>query len=121
MIASGIPATAAHLLSNPITSANEYIGSNLARCLEVTLLPFINYAVKDFLMVFINKLDLVREQVFDVVWQDYLIDLFAEKDLANRHAQTRLSRAFTTTRARELTQLPSTKPRVAEKLRNLDE
>jgi Fic family protein len=78
--ASGIPTPAAHLLSNHynLTRTEYYRQLHLASKSGGDVLPFINYAVQGFVDGLRQQISLVRQQVFDVVWHNYIIDLFAE-------------------------------------------
>ena len=80
LIASGIPGPAAHLLSNHynLTRTEYYRQLHRASTSGGDVLPFINYAVQGFLDGLRQQIALVRQQVFDVVWNNYVIDIFAE-------------------------------------------
>lgn len=118
LIASGIPAPAAHLLSNHynLTRTEYYRQLHLASASGGDVLPFINYAVQGFLDGLRQQIGVVRQQVFDVVWQDYLIDLFAET--ASSPTDTRrLELLQELSRQHEpvsIIQLPLRSPRVAK-------
>jgi Fic family protein len=82
LISSGIPAPAAHLLSNHynLTRTEYYRQLHYASKSGGDVLPFIEYAIQGFLDGLRQQLVLVRDQVFDVVWLNYLIDVFSDKE-----------------------------------------
>ncbi len=123
LIASGIPAPAAHLLSNHynLTRTDYYRQLHLASKSGGDVIPFINYAVQGFLDGLRQQLTHVREQVFDTVWHNYIIDLFAET--ASSPTDTRrLQLLQDISRQPEplsISQLPLKSPRVAKNYANL--
>jgi Fic family protein len=123
LIASGIPAPAAHLLSNHynLTRTDYYRQLHLASTSGGDVLPFINYAVQGFLDGLYQQLDLVRQQVFDIMWQDYIVDLFAET--ASTPTDTRrlelLQEISRQPGLVSISQLPMRSPRVAKNYANL--
>jgi Fic family protein len=118
LISSGLPAPAAHLLSNHYyLTRNEYYRQlNQASKSGGDVLPFITYAVQGFLDGLKMQLNAIREQVLDFVWHTYVFDQFLDKtkpaDLRRRDLIEDLSR-MVEPKAVSFDQLPLISPRVA--------
>lgn len=78
LIASGVPAPSAHLLSNHYntTRAEYYRQLDMASKSGGDLIPFITYAVRGLRDGLQVQLDEIREQQFEVAWHDYVHELF---------------------------------------------
>lgn len=122
LISSGIPAPAAHLLSNHynLTRTEYYKQLHYASKSGGDVLPFVEYAVEGFLDGLRSQLGLIRRQVFDVVWQNFLIDVFADKesptDVRRLELMQDISRALGAIPVNELSMLS---PRVAKHYANV--
>lgn len=81
LMAAGIPAPAAHLLSTHynLTRAEYYRQLHYASRSNGDVLPFINYAVQGFLDGLRGQIARIRQQVLDVVWKAHVHHLFKDK------------------------------------------
>jgi len=87
LIGSGVPAPAAHLLSNHYnqTRTEYYRQLDQASRSSGDVLPFLSYAVAGFLEGLRSQLAAIREQQWSVSWENYVHDFFREKsDPQNR-------------------------------------
>ena len=116
LIASGVPAPAAHLLSNHYnqTRTEYYRQLDYASQSGGEVLPFLNYAVQGFLDGLKAQIAHIREQQWDVTWRNYVHEAFADKkslsDIRRRHLVLDLSRQ---TNSVLLNKLPEVSPRLA--------
>jgi cell filamentation protein, protein adenylyltransferase len=80
LITSGVPAPAAHLLSNHYnqTRAEYYRQLDRASRSGGDILPFITYAVEGFRDGLVSQQDYIWEQVWDVTWQNYVHEKFED-------------------------------------------
>lgn len=90
LLESGIPLPAAHLLSNHYnqTRAEYYRQLDRASKSGGEIIPFIHYAVQGLVDGLRSQLEFVRVQHWDVVWRNYVHELFAEKP-GEAHARQR--------------------------------
>jgi Fic family protein len=97
LIQSGVPAPAAHLLSNHYNrTRTEYY-----RLLDETsrsggdVLPFLEYAVQGLLDGLREQLEVIRDQQWDVTWRNHVHEMFRDKaspsDVRRRHLALDLS------------------------------
>lgn len=116
LISSGIPAPAAHLLSNHYNQTRtEYY-----RLLDESsrsggdLMPFMLYAVRGFVDGLRSQLQVIRKQQWDVAWENYVHEQFKGKHTVcserRKHLVLDLSEKDGPTPVSELLQLS---PRVA--------
>ena len=84
LMAAGIPAPAAHLLSTHynLTRTEYYRQLHQASRSGGDVLPFISYAVQGFLDGLRNQIALIRQQVLDVVWKSFVHDRYKDKTTA---------------------------------------
>jgi Fic family protein len=96
LLAAGIPAPAAHLLSNHynLTRPEYYRQLALASKSGGDLLPFINYAVLGFVEGLHKQLVEIWEQQWDVVWENYINEFFGEVKSKFRGRQRKLALAI---------------------------
>jgi len=82
LVTSGIPSPAAHLLSNHYNQTrNEYYRQlERASASGGDVLPFLEYAVAGFVDGLRAQLILIREQQWQVIWRDYVYEMFHDKD-----------------------------------------
>ncbi len=82
LLEAGVPAPAAHLLSNHYNlTRNEYYRQlDLASKSNGDLLPFIHYAVQGFVDGLREQLKYVWDQQWDVAWQNHVHQTFRGKD-----------------------------------------
>jgi Fic family protein len=78
LISSGVPAPAAHLLSNHYnqTRTEYYRQLDLASRSGGAVLPFINYAIRGLVDGLRAQLSVIRDQQWKVAWQNYVHDCF---------------------------------------------
>ena len=88
LLAAGVPTPAAHLLSNHYnqTRAEYYRQLDEASKSGGEILPFLEYAVRGFVDGLREQLQVIREQQWDVTWENYVHDVFHVK---NSPAETR--------------------------------
>jgi Fic family protein len=81
LISSGVPAPAAHLLSNHynLTRQEYYRQLDLASRSGGDILPFVTYAIQGFLDGLKTQLDTIWQQQWDVAWRNYVHELFRDK------------------------------------------
>jgi Fic family protein len=82
LLSVGIPATAAHLLSNHynLTRTEYYRQLNMSSKSGGNLLPFIDYALRGFIDGLQEQIDLIKTQQLHVHWIYYVHDSFRNKD-----------------------------------------
>lgn len=117
LFSSGVPAPAAHLLSNHYnqTRTEYYRQLNEASRSGGDVIPFIRYAVQGLLDGLIEQLSLIREQHLGVAWINYVHERFRNK---NSPANLRRRRLVLDLSAQEdpvpLKKLPIISRRIAE-------
>jgi Fic family protein len=84
LLAAGVPTPAAHLLSDHynLTRAEYYRQLDRASKSGGDILPFIEYATQGFVDGLREQLNVIRDQQWDVTWQNYVHDVFRNKDSA---------------------------------------
>lgn len=93
LLGAGVPAPAAHLLSNHYnaTRAEYYRQLDYASKSNGDILPFIRYAVQGFVDGLRDQLTYVWDQQWDAAWQNYVHELFRGKDGAGGTRQRYLA------------------------------
>ncbi len=88
LLAAGVPTPAAHLLSNHYnqTRAEYYRQLDQASKSGGDIQPFLEYAVRGFVDGLREQLQVIREQQWDVTWENYVHDVFHDR---NSPAETR--------------------------------
>jgi Fic family protein len=78
LVSAGVPAPAAHLLSNHYneTRSEYYRQLDLASRSGGDVVPFIRYAVQGLVDGLRSQIDKVREQQIDVAWRNYVHETF---------------------------------------------
>lgn len=81
LVASGVPAPAAHLLSNHYnqTRTEYYRQLDRASGSGGDIIPFLVYAVQGFRDGLKSQLEEIRDQQWDVVWRDHIWKHFRDK------------------------------------------
>lgn len=98
LTASGVPTPAAHLLSNHynLTRTEYYRQLDQASRSGGDLMPFLSYAVRGFLDQLREQLAVIRNQQWDVAWQNYVHEAFRDKtsvsEIRRRHLVLDLSK-----------------------------
>ena len=91
LLSAGVPSPAAHLLSNHYnqTRAEYYRQLDYASKSGGDILPFLTYAVRGFVDGLREQLEKIWTQQWDVVWENYVHNLFHAKnsptDTRQRH------------------------------------
>lgn len=99
LLVAGVPAPAAHLLSNHYNQTRTVYYQQLDRASRSggEVMPFIQYAIEGFLDGLREQLEYVWKQHLDIVWRNYVHELFKEKSGSvaerQRHLVLDLSRA----------------------------
>ena len=93
LLETGIPSPAAHLLSNHYnqTRSEYYRQLDYASKSGGDILPFIQYAVQGFVDGLRSQLEYVWEQQWDIVWRNYVHELFKDKNSAAHVRQRQLA------------------------------
>lgn len=91
LLEAGIPLPAAHLLSNHYnqTRSEYYRQLDYASKSGGDILPFIKYAVVGLVDGLRTQLDFIWTQHWDIVWRNYVHEIFAKKS-GSAHARQRL-------------------------------
>lgn len=81
LLAAGVPAPAAHLLSNHYNQTRTAYYQQLDRASKTggEVLPFIQYAIEGFLDGLREQLEYVWKQHLDIVWRNYVHERFKER------------------------------------------
>lgn len=93
LLEAGVPAPAAHLLSNHYNATRQeyYRQLDFASKSNGDLLPFIRYAVQGFVDGLREQLKYVWDQQWDAALQNHVHDIFKGKDGASGSRQRRLA------------------------------
>ena len=97
LVTSGVPSTAAHLVSNHYNQTRSEYYRQLDRASQSggDVLPFLNYAVSGFVDGLRAQLDRIRAQQWDVTWENYVHERFRSRtspsDVRRRHLLLDLS------------------------------
>ena len=92
LIASGVPAPAAHLLSNHfnLTRTEYYRQLDRASKSGGDILPFVTYAVQGLWDGLKAQLNTIWEQQWDITWRNYVHELFPDKSGMTQHRRRHL-------------------------------
>lgn len=84
LLAAGVPTPAAHLLSNHYnqTRAEYYRQLDQASKSGGKVAPFIEYAVRGFVEGLRDQLRLIRDQQWEVTWENFVHDRFRDQPAA---------------------------------------
>lgn len=91
LVSSGVPSPAAHLLSNHYnqTRMEYYRQLDQASQSGGDVLPFLIYAVQGFVDGLCSQLETIRDQQWDVAWENYVHERFqshtSPSDVRRRH------------------------------------
>lgn len=93
LLSAGVPSPAAHLLSNHYnqTRAEYYRQLDHASKSGGDILPFLRYAVRGFVDGLRSQLESIWEQQWDLVWRNYVHELFQNKNSASDTRQRHLA------------------------------
>jgi len=117
LAAHGVPTPAAHLLSNHynITRAEYYRQLDAASQSGGNVFPFLEYALEGFVDGLKNQLQIIREQIWDIVWRNYINETFKDQTRATAIRQRRLALDLSIRGERvPLNKIKTITPRIAE-------
>ena len=116
LLSSGVPAPAAHLLSNHYNQTRTAYYHQLDHASKSggDVLPFLQYAAQGFLDGLRAQLAYIRDQQWDVTWRNYVHEAFRDRisvsDVRRRHLVLDLSLQAAPV---PLAKLPEVSPRMA--------
>jgi Fic family protein len=117
LVSAGVPTPAAHLLSNHYnqTRSEYYRQLRIASESGGDIIPFMLYAAQGFVDGLRHQLKVIRDQQWDVAWENYIYDSFRtltkKTDIRRRHLVLDLSSISGATPAESVRRVS---PRVAE-------
>lgn len=77
LVAAGVPSPAAHLLSNHYNQTRSQYYRQLDQAgKRRTLIPFIRYAVQGFVDGLVEQVDRIRQQQWEVTWENFVHSAF---------------------------------------------
>jgi Fic family protein len=81
LLSNGVPAPAAHLLSNHYNKTREeyYRQLDAASKSGGNIIPFVLYAVQGFRDGLREQIQYIQNQQFDIIWRNYVHELFRDK------------------------------------------
>lgn len=81
LIASGVPAPAAHLLSNHYNQTRTKYYQQLDRASKSggDIIPFIHYAVEGLVDGLREQINYIRNQVWDITWRSHVHEFFKDQ------------------------------------------
>lgn len=81
LISAGVPAPAAHLLSNHynLTRTEYYRQLEQASASGGKIIPFIAYALEGFIEGLLSQIEVVRDQQINVAWENYVYEMFRDR------------------------------------------
>ena len=130
LISSGVPATAAHLLSNHYnqTRIRYYMELSKASDSKGDIIPFLNYAIQGFLDGLREQVETIQAQQWKVVWRDFVYRVIDKQTGRNKGRKQQLVFAISNeTEAKslrdiaEIPQLVRIYPRTTILRRDVDE
>lgn len=118
LVASGVPAPAAHLMSNHynLTRDEYYRQLDAASRSGGDVIPFIDYAVRGLLDGLREQLRIIWQQQWDIAWRDYVDEhpVFRDKDSkVARRQQALVLDLSATGEATSMKAIPELTPRLA--------
>ncbi len=112
LISSGVPATAAHLLSNHYNQTRTRYYHELARASESNgdIIPFLNYAIQGLLDGLREQVESIQKQQWKVVWRDFIYRTVKGKSTLSKERKQKLVFAISNEErpmsVREIAELP---------------
>ena len=81
LLSAGVPAPAAHLLSNHYNQTRHeyYLQLDAAGKSGGNVMPFIRYALQGFVDGLKEQLDLIRKEQWNIIWRNYIHETFKDK------------------------------------------
>lgn len=117
LLAAGVPSPAAHLLSNHYNKTRDEYYRQLDQASKSggEIAPFVLYAIQGLVEELREQLSFIWDQQWDVVWRNYVHELFANKNSPADTRQRHLALDLGTTRSWiAVGQLPEMTPRLAK-------
>jgi len=116
LLNSDIPTPAAHLLSNHYNlTRTEYYRQLDRSSKERDIVAFIKYALRGFVDGLGEQISKIREQIIDVSWENYIYEIYRDKDTKAQRRRRRLildiSKSSTPLEFKDIKQIS---PRIAE-------
>lgn len=112
LISSGIPATAAHLLSNHYNQTRSMYYQELKRASESRgdIIPFLNYAIQGLLDGLREQVESIQKQQWEVVWRDFVYRTVKGRSIQFKERKYKLIFAISNEKeplsVREIAELP---------------
>ncbi len=117
LLEAGIPTPAAHLLSNFYnqTRAEYYRQLDKTTKKKGNISDFIEYASTGFVDQLKEQLDIIRLQQWDIVWRNYVHEMFKDQttEAAVRQRRLALDLSFTTDESIRISKIPEISTRMA--------
>ena len=117
LLEAGIPTPAAHLLSNFYnqTRAEYYRQLDKTTKKKGNISDFIEYASTGFVDQLKEQLDIIRLQQWDIVWRNYVHEMFKDQtsEAAVRQRHLALDLSFTTDESIVISKIPEISTRMA--------
>ena len=117
LIGAGVPAVSAHLLSNHynLTRSEYYRQLDQASKTESGTVSFLSYAVQGLRDGLRQQIETVREQQWDIAWQNYVHEFFRDKHSESEVRRRRLVLDLSNmSEPVPLGEVPRISPRMAE-------
>jgi Fic family protein len=117
LLEAGIPTPAAHLLSNFYnqTRTEYYRQLDKTTKMKGNISDFIKYASSGFVDQLKEQLDIIRLQQWDIVWRNYVHEMFKDQtsEAAVRQRHLALDLSFATDESIRISKIPETSTRMA--------
>lgn len=116
LLNSNIPTPAAHLLSNHYNlTRTEYYRQLDSSSKKRDIVAFIKYALRGFVDGLGEQISKIREQIIDVSWENYIYEIYRDKDTKAQRRRRRLildiSKSTNPLKLKDLNQIS---PKIAE-------
>ena len=117
LLEAGIPTPAAHLLSNFYnqTRTEYYRQLDKTTKMKGDISDFVKYASIGFVDQLKEQLDIIRHQQWDIVWRNYVHEMFKDQtsEAAVRQRRLALDLSFATDESIRLSKIPEVSTRMA--------
>ncbi len=117
LLEAGIPTPAAHLLSNFYNQTRTKYYRQLDKTSKTKgdLSDFVNYAINGYVDELRDQLRIIRMEQWDIVWRDYVYDMFKDQtsEAATRQRHLALDLSFQTDEPIRISKIPEVSTRMA--------
>jgi Fic family protein len=117
LLEAGVPTPAAHLLSNFYnqTRSEYYRQLDKTTKMKGNISDFITYAINGFVDQLKEQLDIIRRQQWDIVWRNYVHEMFKDQtsETAQRQRRLALDLSLSTDASVRLAKIPEISTRMA--------